>query len=99
MTHPDQTPSNPESPENSPEAPQGPMCRHLRSKGMYVYTDGVDMGFDHDYDNTIYWCLKTMKSFGPDDEMVEKYTESSSDDIDILNMDVYDAQDLKKKMK
>ena len=31
--------------------------------------------------------------------MVEKYTESSSDDIDILNMDVYDAQDLKKKLK
>ena len=31
--------------------------------------------------------------------MVEKYSESSSDDIDILNMDVYDAQDLKKIMK
>ena len=31
--------------------------------------------------------------------MVEKYTDSSSDDIDILNMDVYDAQDLKKIMK
>lgn len=63
-------------PENSTEfddqTPEGPLCRHLRSKGMYVYTDGVDMGFDHDYDNTIYWCLKTMKSFGPDDEMVEK---------------------------
>ena len=79
MTHPDQTPSNPESPENLPEAPQGPICRHLRSKGMYVYTDGVDMGFDHDYDNTIYWCLKTMKSFGPDDEMVEKSACCSSD--------------------
>ena len=58
--------------EETAEAPAGPMCRHLRSKGMYVYTAGVDMGFDHDYDNTIYWCLKTMKSFGPDDEMVEK---------------------------
>ena len=22
------------------------------------------------YDNTIYWCLKTMKSFGPDDDFV-----------------------------
>ena len=31
--------------------------------------------------------------------MIEKYSDSSSDDIDILNMDVYDAQDLKKKMK
>ena len=23
-----------------------------------------------DYDSTVYWCLQTMKSFGPDDEMV-----------------------------
>ncbi|WP_422929823.1 hypothetical protein [Singulisphaera sp. PoT] len=47
-------------------------CRHLRSKGMYVYTDGSGSGSDShpDYDNTIYWCLKTMKSFGPDDEFV-----------------------------
>jgi hypothetical protein len=38
---------------------------------MYVYTDGQsDHGLD-DYDNTIYWCLKTMKSFGPDDERVD----------------------------
>jgi hypothetical protein len=37
--------------------------------------------------------------FNENDEMVEKYSESSSDDIDILNMDVYDAQDLKKIMK
>ena len=37
--------------------------------------------------------------FNENDEMIEKYSDSSSDDIDILNMDVYDAQDLKKKMK
>ncbi len=42
-------------------------CRSLRNKGMYVYTDGSGTPHD-DYDNTIYWCLKTMKSFGPDDE-------------------------------
>lgn len=60
-----------EQPTNE-EAQTGPLCRHIRSKGMYVYTDGVDMGFEHDYDNTIFWCLKTMKSFGPDDEMVER---------------------------
>lgn len=59
-------------PESDEQVSAGPMCRHLRSKGMYVYTDGVDMGFDHDYDNTIFWCLKTMKSFGPDDDMVER---------------------------
>ena len=45
-------------------------CRHLRSKGMYVYTDGVSTNPHEDYDNTIYWCLKTMKSFGPDDDFV-----------------------------
>jgi hypothetical protein len=38
---------------------------------MYVYTDGSPS--DHgDYDNTIYWCLRSMKSFGPDDEMVNR---------------------------
>jgi hypothetical protein len=48
----------------------GPACRHLRHKGMYVYTD-EDGGQSHaDYDNTIYWCLKTMKGFGPDDDLV-----------------------------
>ena len=49
----------------------GTHCEHLRHKGMYVYTDGS--GQDHsDYDNTIYWCLKSMKSFGPDDDMVDR---------------------------
>jgi hypothetical protein len=46
-------------------------CRHLRNKGMYVYTDDVSGEAHEDYDNTIYWCLQTMKSFGPDDGMVE----------------------------
>jgi hypothetical protein len=37
---------------------------------MYVYSDGHGREQAEDYDNTIYWCLKTMKEFGPDDEMV-----------------------------
>jgi hypothetical protein len=37
---------------------------------MYVYTDGQSAPSHDDYDNTIYWCLKTMKSFGPDDDQV-----------------------------
>lgn len=46
-------------------------CRHLRNKGMYVYTDGGNN--DHpDYDNTIFWCLKTMQSLGPDDETADR---------------------------
>ena len=45
-------------------------CRHLRSKGMYVYSDGISGESHEDYDNTIYWCLNTMKSFGPDEDFV-----------------------------
>ena len=45
-------------------------CRHLRSTGMYVFTDGQDSDAHEDYDNTAYWCLKSMKNFGPDDEIV-----------------------------
>jgi len=45
-------------------------CLHLRSKGMYVYTDG-DGGETHeDDDSTAYWCFKTLKTFGPDDQFV-----------------------------
>jgi hypothetical protein len=45
-------------------------CRHLRNKGMYVYSEPpADDGGDDD-DHSIYWCLKTMKNFGPDDDMV-----------------------------
>jgi hypothetical protein len=45
-------------------------CRHLRNKGMYVYTNGLGGEPHEDYDNTIFWCLKTMKGFGPDDDLV-----------------------------
>jgi hypothetical protein len=48
-----------------------PPCRHLRNKGMYVYTDGVEDDPNADHDTTIYWCLQTMKGFGPDDEFVD----------------------------
>jgi hypothetical protein len=45
-------------------------CRHLRNKGMYVYTDGTSDETAEDFDSTVYWCLQTMKNFGPDDDMV-----------------------------
>ena len=45
----------------------GPPCCHLRHKGMYVYTDGIGGETHDDYDNTIYWCLKTMGKAGPDE--------------------------------
>jgi hypothetical protein len=47
-------------------------CRHLRSKGMYVYTDGLDGEAHEDYGDTAYWCLKSMKNFGPDDAIVAR---------------------------
>ncbi len=50
--------------------PSTPPCRHLRNKGMYVYTDGLGRESHDGYDNTIYWCLHTMKGFGPDDDLV-----------------------------
>jgi hypothetical protein len=45
-------------------------CRHLRTKGMYVYTDGTTEETAEDFDSSVYWCIHTMKSFGPDDDMV-----------------------------
>ena len=43
-------------------------CRHLRTAGMYIYGDGAQEA--EDYDSSSYWCTETMKSFGPDDDMV-----------------------------
>jgi hypothetical protein len=38
---------------------------------MYVYTDGSDHGYDNG-DATVYWCIKSMKAYGPDDEEVHR---------------------------
>jgi hypothetical protein len=51
------------------QQPSSP-CRHLRNKGMYVYTGGGQEETEDDYDSTNYWCFETMKSFGPDDQFV-----------------------------
>jgi len=48
----------------------GPSCRHLRSKAMYVYTDGASQEEYEESDSTNFWCLQSMKAFGPDDEPV-----------------------------
>jgi hypothetical protein len=45
-------------------------CRHLRNKGMYIYNDGRGHDPHSGYDSSIYWCLKTLKNAGPDDEIV-----------------------------
>lgn len=72
---PDDPALEPVAPSESEPEPVDPMtcvpCRNLRNKGMYVYHG--EYGTPHeDYDNTVYWCVKTMKGFGPDDEMVTR---------------------------
>jgi hypothetical protein len=62
--------TDPETNELPVVEPQAPRCRHLRNKGMYVYSDGQGREAHEDYDNTIYWCLKTLKEYGPDDDNV-----------------------------
>ena len=61
--HPEPNPSPVE-----PPGPTGSPCRHLRSNGKYVFSDGVAKNPNEGYDTSIYWCLKTMKGFGPDDD-------------------------------
>ena len=58
---------------------------------MYVYTDGHDDEDDEDYDSTAYWCLKTMKNFGPDDEMVGR-PECRRPVADLLRTDLITAK-------
>jgi hypothetical protein len=50
--------------------PRASACRHLRNKGMYVYTDGQGSDTEDDFDSSVYWCFNTMKNFGPDDDFV-----------------------------
>jgi hypothetical protein len=37
---------------------------------MYVFTDGSGGAPRDEYDTSNYWCLKTMKGYGPDDDFV-----------------------------
>jgi hypothetical protein len=37
---------------------------------MYVYTEPSSGEPDDQDEHAAHWCLKTMKNFGPDDEMV-----------------------------
>lgn len=47
-------------------------CEHLRHKGMYVFSvpDPEEFKYYPEHDATVYWCLKTMKAIGPDDQPV-----------------------------
>lgn len=56
----------PESPAIDPNTPR---CHHLRNKELYVF-DGVSDETHGEHEATNFWCLHTMKGFGPDDQMV-----------------------------
>lgn len=60
------------NPDPGPAPAPGIPCRHLRTKSMYVYTDGSYDLMNRDDDGSIYWCLHTMKNFGPDDDFVDR---------------------------
>ena len=60
----------PSEPSSVPVAsPRLSPCRHLRSAGMYVFSDGPRDETAEDYDSSSYWCSETMKGFGPDDDL------------------------------
>ena len=58
------------TPDEPAPSPPGPPCLYLRSKGMFVYTDDSASEETSDYDNTIFWCQKTLKDIGPDEGFV-----------------------------
>ena len=37
---------------------------------MYIHGEGSDEDTAENYDSSSFWCTTTMKSFGPDDDMV-----------------------------
>lgn len=47
-------------------------CTDLRHKGMYVFSvPDPDEGRFHPLEDASgYWCIKTMKAIGPDDQPV-----------------------------
>ena len=52
--------TSPETNDLPVQGPVVPRCRHLRNKGMYVFSDGQGREPHEDYDNSIFWCLKTL---------------------------------------
>jgi hypothetical protein len=50
--------------------PTAPPCRHLRTNGMYIFDGQPDGTDEDDYEPSGFWCLRTMKAFGPDDDLV-----------------------------
>jgi hypothetical protein len=68
---PSEIPDN-DVPQRDGNALKNSVCKHLRSKGMYVTgqmnpaEDYEQMGDGH------CWCLQTMHELGPDDQFAER---------------------------
>ncbi len=46
---------------------RGPLCRNIRTKGMYVTGEMLNDPNAMPYDATVWWCVLTQKPVGPDD--------------------------------
>lgn len=63
------------TPNSELPTPNSPLCRHLRSKRMYVANSfEAEAQADEDHISAYghYWCLQTSYEFGPDDERVAR---------------------------
>lgn len=57
-----------EAGESTPAVPVGERCRSLRCKGMYLNYGLSDV--DRVAGDGNFWCAKTQRVFGPDDNLV-----------------------------
>jgi hypothetical protein len=46
------------------------LCRHLRTKAWYVPDSFRDRDFSESSSTTQCWCLRTLRAFGPDGDLV-----------------------------
>ncbi len=47
-----------------------PRCRHLRSNALYLFDALPEDDEGYEYGSSACWCQHTMKSIGPDDDLV-----------------------------
>ena len=68
---------SPETEDQGALSRSASLCRHLRSKKMYVAGSfEAEAQADEDAASAYghYWCMQTMYEFGPDDERVQRKT-------------------------
>lgn len=58
--------------EESPSGAVGPLCRNLRTKGMYVAGSMDEAGSTATGGHC--WCNETQNVYGPDGRLVERKT-------------------------